>query len=154
MSETQEKMSNERAEKLNRQACEMVSVFFKELASFSADDIYKIASAEKGAENEHLLESINRVFKQFIENGDELPRIYFDSYERTVDQFVHTFKVNIKGKAEENVERLVAKAVGKELNEISHTDIAKAIMVSNIEEETPKEMAEAPEVTPGTGTAV
>ena len=136
-------IEEKKAEVFNRQACEMVSIFFKEIASIPVDEIYNIAS---GKESPILLEAINRTFTQFIKNGEGLNRIYFDSYERTVDQFVHTFKINIKGKVEENTESLVAQSIGKPSDDISYTDIARAIILVDKEvnktEETPVPVSE------------
>lgn len=128
-------ISDEQAEIYNRQACNMVSIFFKELATLTPEQIYSAASKEDGAES-ILLESINRVFTQFLENGKDLPQVYFDSYIRTVESFVHTFKLNIENKLEQNSNILIAQAVGKE--EVSYKDIADAIIVLPPEED-PKE---------------
>lgn len=130
MSEQPEKMmTKEQAEIFNRQACAMVSVFFKEIATFTPDQIFSMASKSEDTST-LLLETINRVFTQFIENGEGLPCVYFESYERTVDSLVHTFKLNIKNKLEANKELLIAQVVGKE--EVTHTDIAKAIIVKDL----------------------
>tara|TARA_R110000851_G_scaffold96046_1_gene208419 strand:+ start:7198 stop:7635 length:438 start_codon:yes stop_codon:yes gene_type:complete len=125
--ETQDdgQISEVQAEIFNRQACEMVSIFFKELATITSEEIYQAASKGEGS-SEVLLEVVNRVFTKFIENGEGIPRVYFDSYARTVDSFVHTFKLNITNRLEMNSEKLIVQALGKDGEEISYTDIAKA----------------------------
>jgi hypothetical protein len=140
-----ETITDELAEKFNRQACEMVVIFFKELASFTADDIYEIASTASQEPSEILLEKINAVFSKFIENGEGLPRVFFDSYIRTAEQFVQTFKINIENKLEQNTELLVQMATEKKSEDISYTDIAKAIPEPvNEEVEETQEAEEAP----------
>ena len=142
MSTEPQEIAEEQAEKFNRQACEMVHIFFKELASIPADEIYKIGTqSQEDKGSTILLEAINRTFTQFLENGEGLNRIYFDSYERTVDGFINTFKVNIKNKLEQNNELLLAQAVGKKSNDISYTDIENAIV--NVEVETAPEVETA-----------
>ena len=138
--------AEQKAEIWNRQACEMVSIFFKEIASMSADDIYKIASkeGEEGEGSELLLATINTVFAQFIENGEGLPRIYFDSYARTVDSIVHTFKLNITTKLELNSENLIKLAVAKPTEDISYTDIANAMTVPEVEDISDHDQADVP----------
>ena len=126
-------ITDEQAEVFNRQACEMVAIFFKELASIPVEDIYKIGSAEEGEESTVLLESINRVFSQFIENGEGLPRIYFDSYIRTVTQFVDTFKLNVENRLEQNDELVIQMVTNKKTKDISYTDIARAIPTPEVE---------------------
>lgn len=126
-------ISDEQAEIYNRQACEMVSMFFKELATFSADEIYDIASKGQDADSQLLLEKINSVYNKFIENGKDIPQVYFDSYIRTVESMVHTFKLNIENKLEQNSKLLIAQVVGKP--EVTYTDIAEAIIVLPKEEE-------------------
>jgi len=110
----------------NMQSCKMVEVMFKELATLSAQDIYDIAGKKEGDEgSQALLNVVNSVFAQFIENGDGMPRLFFDGYERIVDDFVHTIKSNVKHKNEQNMETLLVNAVGKSAAEISYTDIVK-----------------------------
>jgi len=111
----------------NLQSCKMAEVFFKELATLSAQDIYDIAGLKKGEESLVLLNVINNVFRQFIENGDGMPRVFFDGYERIVDDFAHTIKTNIKHKNEQNMEALLVKAVGKSAAEMSYTDMIKVL---------------------------
>ena len=125
---------DEQVKTWNLQSCKMVEVFFKELATLSAQDIYDIAGKQEGDEgSQTLLNVVNNVYAQFIQNGDNMPRVFFDSYERTVDQFVHTVKLNIKGKNEQNMEILLAKAVGKPSTEMSYSDIVKASQVPEVE---------------------
>lgn len=129
----EEKIDREKAEAYNRKVCELVSVFFNNLASITPDEIYDIASQSNNEDNSVLLNAINKTFQEFLEKGEGVHRLYFDSYERTVDQFVHVFKLNIRNKLEHNKERLIAQAVGKDMDDVTYTDIARAIKVEQEE---------------------
>ena len=146
MSEETQEMPNEvideQVKAWNMQACEMVSILFKELATLSTEEIYGIAGAKEGeAGNDPLLRIVTTVFGKFTQNGEGLPRVFFDSFERTASQFVQVVKLNVEAKNNENIESVLSKAVGKESTEMSYTDIAKAIAPEV--EETPE--AEAPQ---------
>ena len=136
------RITNEQAEIYNRKACEMVSIFFQEIATISADEIYDIASKGREQDSVILLEAINRVFTRFLENGEGLPRIYFDSYIRTVTQTVDTFKLNIENKLEQNTELVLRQVTEKDSKDMSYTDIAKSILVQKVEEEVEAEVEE------------
>jgi len=129
----------------NMQACEMVSILFKELATLSTEEIYEIAGAKEGeAGNDPLLRVVITVFEKFTQNGEGLPRVFFDSFERTASQFVQVVKLNVEAKNNENIESVLSKAVGKESTEMSYTDIAKVIAPEAPEEadtEAPEEVA-------------
>lgn len=128
----------------NLQSFKMVEVLFKELATLSAQEMYDIAGAK--GDSQVLLNVVNSVYAQFIENGDNLPRVFFDGYERIVDDFVHTIKSNVKNKNEQNAEAVLVDAVGKPSTEMSYTDIVKVLTEKTPVEETPEPVVEEPVV--------
>ena len=149
MSEETQEMPNEvideQVQVWNLQACTMVSVLFKELATLSPEEIYGIAGAKEGeAGNDPLLRVVSSVFEKFTQNGEGLPRVFFDSYERTASQFIQVIKLNIEAKNNANIEEVLCKAVGKDSTEMSYTDIAKSLVPEAPEVSEPE--AEAPEV--------
>jgi len=129
-------MTEARAEVYNRQVAEMISIFFKEIALISADDIYDMASQGEEAKSEILLNAVNQVYVKFIANGEGLPKVFFDSYQRSVDSIVHTFKFNITNQLEINAEKVIARTIGKDTQDISYTDIVQYLVDV---EETPVE---------------
>jgi hypothetical protein len=154
MSEETQEMPNEvideQVQVWNMQACTMVSVLFEELATLSPEEIYGIAGAKEGeAGNDPLLRVVSSVFEKFTQNGEGLPRVFFDSYERTASQFIQVIKLNIEAKNNANIEEVLCKAVGKDSTEMSYTDIAKSLVVEEPVPEAPEvaePVPEAPEV--------
>jgi len=139
-------LMDEQVKTWNLQSCKMAEVLFKELATLSAQDIYDIAGKKEGdGGSQALLNVVNSVFAQFIENGDGMPRVFFDGYERIVDDFVHTIKSNVKNKNEQNMEALLVMAVGKSASEMSYTDMINVLteaVPEPVEEEVPGPLVE------------
>lgn len=122
-------IGEEEAVILNKKVACITGDFFKALAKMSNEEIYDLAFTEAGKESPLLLELINEAYTEMLTSGGDLPRLYFNSYERLVESFVKTFSFNLNSKLEANRDVLIAKVIGKteSPDRISHKDIIDAL---------------------------